>query len=137
MSGKLGGDEYVWDTCRVRIWRLSFKKPKLIQWRRVVKHRRQRAYHGYSMQDWWTFDTYVTGLIANACRDFRTNGIGYPTGMEPAEWLDILERIEGPLRSYSEDKFSPTETYVSSKRRYDEARDAMRLFAEHLGSFWD
>lgn len=103
--------------------------------RRIAKHRRQRSEAGYSWNDWISFDTFLAGIIANGMRDFRLNGIGYPGGMTPEEWNDILLRIENPLSRWAADKFEAD--HETEKIKYSEAQEAIRLLAEHFGHFWD
>jgi len=104
---------------------------------RVWRHERERVNHGYSWWDWISFDTYVCGVIADACRDFRLKGMGYPSGMTEEEWHAVLLRIEEPLRWWAEDKFDNDLDHKAEAAKYEEAKAAMALFAEHLGSMWD
>ena len=101
----------------------------------VKEHRLERAANGYSTRDWWNFDTFIVGLIANAVADFRTHGMGYPGHVTEGEWHVILKRIEGPLRAYANDKFDVFGE--DATKQYEAAQEALRLFTEYLGHFWD
>ncbi|MFD4474650.1 hypothetical protein ACFWPU_00835 [Streptomyces sp. NPDC058471] len=95
----------------------------------------QRARRGYSTRDWWCFDTYISGVIAKACRDFQEHGRGYPGDMTAEEWEAILDGIATPLEAYIADVCD--DTYEEQMAKYEAARVAMHLFAENLGGFWD
>lgn len=121
-------------------WRL----PRWLRWEmpweylsRVWRHERERVDRGYSWWDWISFDTYVCQVIADACRDFRVRGMGYPAGMTEEEWHAILLKIEEPLRWWAEDKFDNDLDHKAEAVKYKEAQAAMALFAEHLGNMWD
>jgi hypothetical protein len=129
---------------RSRSWRHRLNLPPWLCWewpwqyyRRVWRHESQRVNNGYSWHDWISFDTFLCLVIADACRDFRENGQGYPAGSSEEEWNDVLTRIEDPLRWWGENKFDNELSAEGEKLRYEEAKDAMRLVAEHLGSLWD
>jgi len=104
---------------------------------RVWRHERERVNHGYSWNDWISFDTFLCQVIADAARDFREKGHGYPMGSSEEEWHDILTRIEGPLRWWAEKKFDNELDHKAEMIKYEEAKEAMRLVADHLGSLWD
>lgn len=104
-------------------------------WKRVERHNRERAQKGYSAFDWWSFDTFICGVIANACRDFRLKGIGYPGDMTEEEWADYLLSIETPLRVWAEEKFDLG--HEQELEAYEAAKAAMHKFADRLGNFWD
>lgn len=107
--------------------------------RRQLRWFWQRGRRGYSDQDVWNFDTYIAGIIGRGVRDLRECGHGHPDDiMTEEEWHSILDRISGPLLTYSDgDKWRDGYTYEEEMRRYDAAREAMHLFAEHLGGMWD
>lgn len=63
---------------------------------RISIHRSQRALRGFSDFDWWSFDTYISWVIATALTKFRDEGIGYPVMYTEEEWKAILDvAIEG------------------------------------------
>lgn len=105
-------------------------------WRRINRHNSERALRGYSRYDWWSFDTFVCALIANACRDFRLYGHGYPADMTVEEWNTYLLEIEEPLRVWAEQKFD-FDTPEQELEAYRAAQKAMAMFAHRLGSMWD
>ena len=55
--------------------------------------------------------------------------------MTSEEWCDILLRIETPLLKWSDDKHKITSD--EREKLYGECQEALRLFTEHFGNFWD
>lgn len=90
-----------------------------------------RETDGFSLEDWWGFDTYICGVIARACILFRDHGHGHPNEMTPEQWDQCLEEIAAPLFKYSK------EFVDQSMQDYHNAVAAMHKFADHLGSMWD
>lgn len=96
----------------------------------------QRARHGYSRRDLWSFDTYIAGVIGRACIDLRDTSHGYPNGLTEEEWANVLTGISEPLLEYSEHKFADL-TREEGQEQYEAARSAMQWFACRLGDMWD
>ena len=105
-------------------------------WKRVERHTRERAQRGYSVFDWWNFDGFICGVIANACRDFRLKGVGYGNGYTEESWAELLLSIETPLRVWAEEKYEFGDG-TSYMQAYENAQAAMHKFADELGQFWD
>jgi len=103
---------------------------------KLRRHKRQRAKQGYSEYDWWSFDTYITWVIGNAVLDFKNRGVGLHYGSSSAENDEWLDSIAKPLLRYSESKFD-IHDHEEELRMYNEAREAMKKFSEHLGTWWD
>lgn len=98
-----------------------------------ARHHAQRADRGWSDFDFWCADTYLMHVIGSIAAKFRDDGTGYPSGMTEHEWADILTRISDPLLAYADrTSIGPEEDELHAK-----AREALLLFAEHFGHFWD
>lgn len=110
-------------------------EPAQAMWKRVNRHNKERAEKGYSRYDWWNFDGFVCGLIANACRDFRLKGVGYGNGFTEESWAEFLLGIETPLRVWADEKFDRFGD--DAVTAYEDAKAAMHRFADELGQFWD
>lgn len=110
-------------------------EPPQSMWKRIARHNKERAQKGYSVYDWWSFDTFVCGLIANACRDFRLIGHGHPGDMTEEEWNAYLLEIEEPLRVWAEEKFDLHGD--EEMAAYRAAQEAMAKFTARLGYMWD
>lgn len=117
---------------------------------KVKHHKEERAENGYSWFDWINFDSFIAGIVATAVLKFAEDGVGYfPIGGEfqdpeyPYDYPDGTHEnfvatcgaIYYALTEWLNDgnMVMLNETDV----KYQEAREAMILFAEHLGSWWD
>lgn len=102
----------------------------------------QRGRRGYSDQDLWSFDSYLSEVISSALLDLRDKAHGYPGDMceacmQPYEEHDCngFEKWQGILTEISEgfamDKFAP-ENWMNDK--FDRA---MALFVKYFHNLWD
>ncbi len=114
---------------------------------RLAKHKTQRAENGYSWYDFINFDSFIASVVATAVLKFAEDGMGYfPIGGEQING-DTWDYPEGTAENFNAtcgsiyyaltqwltvDEFSP-----GHEARYEEAKEAMILFSEHLGSWWD
>ena len=110
----------------------SFRdKPK-----KLKNHYEQRKARGFSDADWWSFDTYIAGVIGQAVAMFRDQGVGYPGDMNEESFAALCTEISEPLLRYAEDKFDIFDREEEEKV-YNEAVEAMKKFSERLGCWWD
>lgn len=96
------------------------------------KHENDRVKRGFSDYDAWSFDTYIAVVIANYARWQRKNAPGYPSGISPEKWDEILRTIEKGFLNYSNDKF----TTKGDRGEIEDFDKAMKLFKKYFGSFW-
>ncbi len=80
---------------------------------------------------WWSFDTFVCGLIAEAAKKLREDGCGYPSVGTEADWHSYLFDIELALREYR--KFDAD----FDLKALAAAKMALHKFVDRLGSWWD
>jgi len=102
---------------------------------KLKRHYDERAKYGFSEFDWWSFDTYITGVIGNAVKQFG-NGRGYPGGFTQESWTAFCNEVSEPLIKFSDKQFT-CETHEEEQALFDEAKKAMMKFSEHLGAWWD
>lgn len=95
----------------------------------------QRMRRGWSDRDAWSFDDYLSGVIAGGLRNIR-NGHSYPADMEADEWEAYLDEIIDALDRYHNTKFSGAE-YAEEMTAYSDAVDAMHRLADRFGNMWD
>jgi len=101
---------------------------------KLRRHKSERASQGYSVFDWWSFDTYITWVIGNAVLDFK-NAAGYIHGDTDEENNEFLDSIAKPLLEYSEKKFDVFGD--DALKLHEDASAALHKFADRLGWFWD
>jgi hypothetical protein len=102
---------------------------------KLERHRKERSENGFSTFDWWSFDTYIAGVIGNAVLKFANEGMGYPGDMTEESWKAFCLEIAEPLIKYSEDKFDLS--LKEEEELYEEVQKAMHKFADRFGTFWD
>lgn len=102
----------------------------------LKEHRKERQERGYSTADWWSFDTFIAGVIGQAVADFRDKGIGYPGDMTEESFAAFCTEISEPLLRYADNKFRVFNNEQEQKM-YDDAVEAMKKFSERLGCWWD
>lgn len=102
--------------------------------RRKAVHVSQRARRGWSDEDTWGFDYYLSGVIAGGVEKLRS-GHGYGNAVEDeAEWdRDLRDIVEGfKLRqSAVRDSGAPT---PEDKAKMERAFDLLR---KHYDDLWD
>lgn len=102
---------------------------------KLQRHFNERKEHGFSFADWWSFDTYIAGVIGKAVADFRDNGTGFPGNMTEESFKVACTEISEPLLKYADQKF--TLGTEESEQAYLDAVKAMVRFSENLGWWWD
>ena len=54
----------------------------------------ERGRKGYCYEDLWSFDDWLSKLIANGLREFKQNCHGYPNDVDDwDEWMKILDEM--------------------------------------------
>ncbi|OII61171.1 hypothetical protein BJP40_06490 [Streptomyces sp. CC53] len=127
--------EHPWRCRWGRVWRRAGDVWRAVRLEPVWAW--QRARRGYSERDLWSLDTYIAGVVGAGVQHLKEVKHSHPVEVTEQEWDDILDRIAGPLLAYAEGKFDPGLSFEDELVQYEAAREAMRLFAEHLGSMWD
>lgn len=108
----------------------------------VEKHKKERIEQGFSEYDWWNFNSYIMGVVALAVLKFADGNSYFPIHTEDYEddTLDDYRATCGAiyfaLREYLEAEEDWNGDYDMAVY-YDEAREAMILFAENLGHWWN
>lgn len=95
------------------------------------KHRRQRAKRGFSVYDWWNFDTYLSWVMINALEKFRDDGVGHPANLTENEWTTILNVM---IDGFEALILLETEEDEELLRRGEIALDLFRIYYRDL---WD
>lgn len=116
-----------------KTWTRKYKKEEPGRWSR---HKRQRIQYGYSVYDWWNFDSYIAGVIAHAVGRFAREGMGHPMSHTEASWKQLCLSISEPLSKWAcEDRW--TLSLDDSLELYRQVQEALHKFADNFGGFWD
>lgn len=133
---------------RVRMfirWRIYYKLLKPAPWRRAA-WLWQRMTRGWSSQDCWSLDGYITRMLGESVAYLRDHNHSWPgeqNGLEkPEDWDAVLTKISAPLLAYEKhwawgDDQTITEHLEHEKKVIEEAQEALHLMAEWLPSLWD
>lgn len=102
-------------------------RPKYL--REFIAHRWQRARRGFSVYDTFSFDEYLSFVIAEGVKEIKARGIGAPSDLTENEWNDILSRISNGFMTYYTDGFTEynSEGFIEAKK----------LFVKYFHSLWD
>ena len=125
-----------------------------------VKKIIQRSTKGYSNEDTWNFDTYLSYIIFNGVKELK-GAIGYPIGMKSRkEWYEVLDTISfafemkykltmidaiyeeelhnDPLEPYNEKLkwYTENNVYIVSKKDEKRIEKGMKFFIKYFECLW-
>jgi hypothetical protein len=131
----------------------------MIQLLQTIKHWYQRAKRGYSYQDLWSFNSYLSSIIPPALREYNKNVSGCPGDLYDEskindgchKWKEILEEIAQGFEAAEEMKnihflYRKDNPDRSHSFEYDEKRAqylvnkferGIDLFKKYYFSLWD
>lgn len=81
-------------------------------------------------ENWWSFDHYIAGEVAEAMDNFIHRGNGYPSDVTETEFYDRCVSIRDPLIEYHWE-------WDFNGVALEHATMAMHRFAENFGDWWD
>lgn len=119
--------------------------------RRKVKHFVQRGRRGWSDEDVWSFDHFLSGVIAGGVRQLRKNAHGHPAsvcttcgpgGLDHgvgcdgmAEWNKVLDQIADGFELHAKDSYSTG--YLPNEDEQARMDLAFDLLKAYYGALWD
>jgi hypothetical protein len=110
-------------------------------WKNTFIHYKQRVERGFSYQDLWNFDWYLSHLCEKAFIELRDTCHGWPgEPMTFDEWLDIHTKIAEAFKAKraQHDIDYQREDWREERDRLEaQWREGMELFTEYYGGFWD
>ncbi len=90
----------------------------------------QRGRRGYSDADTWSFDHYLSVVIAGGVRQLAERNFSYPCdGITAEEWKEVLHKIADGLES--------TVTHPYTDSAYEQWEESMDLFRRYYFDLWD
>jgi hypothetical protein len=116
----------------------NFVKPEELE-----RHHKGRIEDGFSVFDFWNFNTYLSWVIIGGLEKFK-DGAGHPANLEDmAEWREALEVMIDGFKAQEE--LNSMESWDRSIMTYKEFsgpleekwRKGAALFVEYYGSLWD
>lgn len=116
-----------------KTWTREYKGEKPNRWKR---HKRQRVKYGYSIYDWWNFDSYIAGVLAHALGRFAREGIGHPFNHTAESWNELCFNISESLAKWASDERWKLNA-EDSLELYRQVQEALHKFADNFGAFWD
>ena|SRR5258708_7092869 len=108
----------------------------LKDFKRRRQHKKERVKFGYSTQDWWSFDSYLAGVIASGLERFASEEAhGHPADLSWEEWQNYLNSISVVLRRWENDFWGlPVNEGLELEK---DLKEAMHKFADRFTSLWD
>lgn len=102
--------------------------------RRHVRSRVERARYGVGVEDTFSFDNYIAGVIARGVRELRLEPYGVPsrlageaTDEAVEEWKGILWKIEKGMDAYARE---------AAEWDHPGVQEAVRLFTHWFPDLW-
>lgn len=116
---------------RPRIF-VARSKHRLRELRLSVVRGWQRWRRGYSEQDTWSFDGFLSPVILGGLEALRERDLGYPARYTPAEWSERLDTMIAGFRIAAE-----TDAWDLTDEDLETFRQAGEMFIEDYFDLWD
>ena len=110
---------------------------------KAIRRFLERGRKGYCYEDLWSFNNFLSGLIARALREFKVNCHGYPgDGISWEEWMTILDEM---IECFEEQTRSLDNVGQDILERWKERRDVQKrklhrgleLLEKYYYDLWD
>lgn len=100
----------------------------------VLRNYYERARWGVGHRDAWSFDTYLSGVVATGL-NMLADGHSYPLEWQEEDWSRALREHADALQVWHGDKFDldQNEEIVA----YAQAQDSMHWVASVFADLWD
>lgn len=132
-----------------KYWESFEKRAKAWDITRQIKWFWQRRTRGFDDRDLWNLDNTIIKFIYPRLEVFRTwqseHGMSYPSNLDPAAWLDVLNEMVKAFKllSDTEREFTPKsgekieELLKRNETENEQVRVGLELFAKYLRDLWD
>ena len=103
----------------------------------------ERGRKGFCNEDLWSFDNWLSGLIARGLREFKKNCYSYPNDIDNwDEWMSVLDEMiecfEEQTRGISNFLPSSLETYKKRKaHQREKLHKGFELLKKYYYDLWD
>jgi len=133
------------ETWNERLWhkfkRATNFKAHCFRSRHVLLNKWERMQKGYGHMDLWSFDSYLSRVIAEGCRELADVTHSYPQGDDcPTfeDWQHILNKIADGFDIGYMHWDLPDDTWPNGDWTKDAAFvEAFELFQHFFGTMWD
>lgn len=114
-------------------WKIDIKN---LEKKDRKRFKEERVKFGYATEDWWSFDTYLAGVIAHGLNRFYVEAHGHPGDKTMEEWKDELKEIAEPLAKWaSHDRWLLS--FEDENKLYEQVQESVRKLADIFGHLWD
>ena len=99
----------------------------------------ERGRKGYTREDLWSFDNFLSNLIANGLTEFKENCHGYPSkDMTWEEWMSTLDEMIDCFREQTRSMENLTgENLVGAwRKRHECQKEKLHRGLQLLERFW-
>ena len=112
----------------------------------------QRGRHGWADCDTWSFDSYLSRVIAEGISHLRRINKGTPSGLlqfdsnmntineeeSNREWIAILDKISHAFQKYHDIQFDFSDNQIQLEEEVEkELNEAFPLLQKWFGALWD
>lgn len=97
----------------------------------------QRGYRGYADCDVWNMNSWLCRVMIPMLEELDRNAHGYPIGLTPGKWRDILENLGQAFRAAQ--RVLDPDDFDVQKARADQRyfRKYIKLFGKYFFNLWD
>jgi hypothetical protein len=96
----------------------------------------QRGCRGYSDNDVWNFNFYLTNVLIGGITQLKTKSHGFPAQLTAEKWDEILGQIVNHLQA-SIDADENAATLKELKAGDAELQKGLKLICKWYGNLWD
>ena len=106
-----------------------------------IKYFIQRGKRGFSDEDVWDFNYYLSNVISKGLRQLAENKISYPINLTDEQWTDILYKIvhglEAPIIADDNVDLEFDEWKKGLNEALNKEKKALKLFVKYYSNLWD
>ena len=118
---------------------LRWKVQKVGRLKRLPKIHWQKYRKGYSYEDIWDFDHFLSRIIADGVKELHDILHGWPgEPMTFEEWQEILKKIYTAYDRHARTWTDPWDTWQEEEKFLNgEFKEAQELFTKYYFHLWD
>ncbi len=99
-----------------------------------IKQKWQKLTRGYSDEELWNLDYYLSRWIIPRLKTFKEQAVGFPPDLNSKkEWEDIIEKIIIAFELYI--SYIP-DTPEQASKEGKQIREGLELFSKYFNNLW-